>query len=317
VAIGFKYRALIKKIFEKHYGPGALVMHIVDTAGNILSMENNFVLDLSTGPADPWLEDILGDCLTAAQGMTFTLTNYATQELSTNTRYALRLRVKDGAAISDPNYNPERWSMPFVTSRYQTFNDHMIDLNAALSKPEVIPALVAGTQTSFAVATDCLNQVLTKTAPGYDDLVELLYKKLFGITGGWLGEEPKAKKTTSAFRIVDGSDTLCIVLEPLEPIFNKPGIIIINSLLPDGNGTIALAGGLILVQDRSGGRILLFKIDAGAVVPLTAPITISIAYDPQQQIPVDARTEFLQSLTNSGFDMNRLQIQSDQLLFYS
>jgi hypothetical protein len=315
VAIGFKYRALIKKIFEKHYGPGALLTQIVDTGGTIVPVENSFVIDASVGVADPWLEQMLADCLTAAQGMTFTMTSYTTQEMETNTRYALRLRVKEGAAITDPNYSPERWSMPFVTSRYQTFDDHMNDLNGALIAPETIPALSLGVQSPFTVATDCLNRVYSKTAPGYDDLVESLYIKLAGVNSGWLGEQPGVKKTTHAFRIIAGADTMCVVLEPLEPILDKQGISINGVPVLEDKGIILLDGGFILLHDRCGGRMLLFRTEAGAVVPYSGPVTVSVTYDPGLQIDQEVRNELLQSLEANGYDMARLGRQSGVLTF--
>ncbi len=268
-----RYQGLILKIFEKHFGAGTLIQLMTDVDGNELQPVLQDVLTINSGGDDAALEDLLEHCMPSAVEyvkLSISIWNIA---LATDTRYGLLLK--------DTHDNTIPFSISFRTSKHQDFNTHVQYVQDLFETPGndalINPASFVGDFNTF------LDNIELGGIPTYDGAIEKFYLDFLGVESGKLS--PLPDQDYVSFIVTSnaggGMETWAIVIELNEPLLGKEGVWIdtLDPYIPGtDSGIFRTAGGLMLLRDHSGTRIILINRPGGIVSQFSSAISLTMTF---------------------------------------
>jgi hypothetical protein len=305
----FKYQGLILKIYKKYYGTDALIPLLADINGQELQPVLKEVIDLNSGGADQALEDLLQHCLEEARVYTHLQLSVWERSLQPDTRYSLQL--KDIHVAESPTVP---YTISFKTSRFEDLTtqiQYIQDLfEEVVTEPLLSPESFDTDMQTF------LNAILSGEQPGFDDAVEKFYLNFLGVESGKLSPSPDQDYVSFIAGMDENGQplTLGIVIELTEPILGKEGVS--TDLLPafpgPEKGVYNNGGGLLLLRDVSGSRLLLFKRDtSSAFISFTGTASLEFQFDPQTAL-LDSIAQYVRATFTDKDEAEQVSLVSGQ-----
>lgn len=219
--ISLKYRGLIQKIYEKHFGSDVLESKVIDINGEEIPKLLTGSLELGSAPTDEALEQLAQDCLPQAQGMSHLKVEVWEKQLETDTPYSLQL-VNSGPAEPVIEKNVQ-----FRTSRFEHISTHAGHIEDRFDSAVHIPVL----DHSSAPTTlqNIVSAAMSGSIPSHDQLIETIYRQLLGEDTGRLALRYGSAGSDFAAYLISRDDLNVLhvwgaVLEFTEPMLSKAGV---------------------------------------------------------------------------------------------